>query len=61
MFMLGLNETVDQLTIANSVCWYGHVLTMVASREGHLISRLKEEGEAKEDMEKVGRGRMYEG
>ena len=24
--MLGLNETIDQLAIANSVHWYGHVL-----------------------------------
>ena len=26
MFMLYLNETIDQLAMANSVCWYGHVL-----------------------------------
>ena len=26
MLMLGLNETIDQLAIANSVHWYGHVL-----------------------------------
>ena len=26
MFMLGLNETMDQLAMANSVCWYGYVL-----------------------------------
>ena len=25
MFMLGLNETIDQLAMANSVRWYGHV------------------------------------
>ena len=25
MFMLGLNETIDQLAMANSVHWYGHV------------------------------------
>ena len=25
MLMLGLNETIDQLAMANSVCWYGHV------------------------------------
>ena len=24
--MLGLNETIDQLAIANSVRWYGHVM-----------------------------------
>ena len=26
MFMLGLNDTIDQLTMTNSVHWYGHVL-----------------------------------
>ena len=26
MQMLDLNETIDQLAIANSVRWYGHVL-----------------------------------
>ena len=26
MFMLGLNETMDQLAMANGVHWYGHVL-----------------------------------
>ena len=26
MLMLGLSETIDQLTMANSVHWYGHVL-----------------------------------
>ena len=26
MFMLDFNETIDQLAMANSVCWYGHVL-----------------------------------
>ena len=24
--MLGLNEAIDQLSMVNSVCWYGHVL-----------------------------------
>ena len=24
--MLDLNETIDQLVKANSVCWYGHAL-----------------------------------
>ena len=28
MLIFGLNETMDhQLAMANSVCWYGHVLT----------------------------------
>ena len=26
MFMLGLNETIDKLTVANSVRWYGHAV-----------------------------------
>ena len=26
MFMQGLKETMDQLAMANSVHWYGHVL-----------------------------------
>ena len=26
MFMLGLNKTTDQLAMANSVRWHGHVL-----------------------------------
>ena len=26
MFMLGLNETIDQLAMVNSARWYGHVL-----------------------------------
>ena len=27
MFMLDLNETMDHLAVASSVCWYGHVLS----------------------------------
>ena len=26
LLMLGLNETLDELSAANSVRWYGHVL-----------------------------------
>ena len=26
MLMLGLNEAIDQLAMANSIRWYGHVL-----------------------------------
>ena len=35
MFILGLNETMDQFSIANCVHWYGHVLR----RENGLILR----------------------
>ena len=35
MFMLGLSETIDQLPMANSVCWYGHVLRR---EDGHVLN-----------------------
>ena len=34
MFMLGLNETIDQLAMASSVRWYGHVLRR---EDGHVL------------------------
>ena len=34
--MLGLNETMDQLDIANSVRWYGHVLRR---EDSHVLKR----------------------
>ena len=37
MFMLDLNETIDEMAMANSVCWHGNVLT----REGgHVLRRV---------------------
>ena len=36
MFMLGLNETIDQLTMANGVHWFDHVLRRV---DGHVLRR----------------------
>ena len=36
MFMLGLRETMDQLAMANSVHWYGHVL---CRDDGHVSRR----------------------
>ena len=36
IFMLGLNEAIDQLAMANSVRWYGHVLR----REGGQVLRM---------------------
>ena len=47
MFMLGLNETIDQLAMANSVCWNGHVLRR---KNGHVLRRgldLEVEGQRK--------------
>ena len=37
MFMLGLNETIDQLSMANSVHWYGNVLRR---EDGHVLREL---------------------
>ena len=34
--MLSLNETIDQLALANSVHWYGHVLRR---EDGHVLRR----------------------
>ena len=36
MFMLGLKETIDQLAMANSVCWHGYVLRR---QDGHVHRR----------------------
>ena len=36
MFMLGLNDTMDQLAMVISVRWYCHVLRRV---DGHVFSR----------------------
>ena len=36
IIMLGLNETIDQLAILNSVFWYDHVLNR---EDGHILSR----------------------
>ena len=39
MLMFGLNETLDQLVMANSVCWHGHVLWR---EDGHVVRRALE-------------------
>ena len=36
IFMLGLNETIDQLAMTNSVRWYGHVLRR---EDGDILRR----------------------
>ena len=36
MFMVRLNESMDQLGMANSVSWYGNVLRRV---DGHVLKR----------------------
>ena len=37
MFMLGLNEAIDQLSMANSVRWHGDVLRR---ENGHVLRRV---------------------
>ena len=36
IFMLGLKETIDQLAIANSIRWHGHVLRR---EDGYILRR----------------------
>ena len=50
--MMGLNETIDQLAIASSVHWYGHVLR---TEDGHYLRRalnFEIEGQRKKGMPK---------
>ena len=50
MFMLGLDKTIDQLAMANSVCRYGHVLRR---EDGPVMSSaldFEAEGESKKWM-----------
>ena len=58
--MLGLKETMDQLAMANSVCWYGHVLR----REDDLVFRITldfvVEGQRKKGRPERTWGRQFE-
>ena len=36
MSLLGLSETIYQLVMTNSICWYGHVLRR---ENGHVLRR----------------------
>ena len=47
MLMVGLNETIDQLAMANSVHWYGNVLRR---EDGHVLRELEVEGQRKKGM-----------
>ena len=52
MLMSGVSQTVNQLAMANSVCWYGHVLRRV---DGHVLRwafDLEVEGQRKKSMSK---------
>ena len=44
MLVLGFNETIDQLAVADSVCRYGHVLRredgdVLRREDGHVLRR----------------------
>ena len=52
LFMLGLNETIDQLAMVNSVFWYDHVLRR---EDGHVFRRASDfevEGQRKKGRPK---------
>ena len=52
MFMLDLNETIDQLAMENNVCWYSNVLRR---GDGHVLRRALDfevEGERKKGRPK---------
>ena len=53
MFKLGLSETIDQLSMASSVRWYGHVLRSVDS---HILRRALDFGVV--GQRKIGRAMM---
>ena len=50
MFVLGLMETMDQMAMANSVCWYGQVLMR---EDDHVLRRVLDY--EVEDQRKKGR------
>ena len=57
-FMLGLNETKDQLAMANSVCWYGYVLRR---EDDHVFRRalsFEVDGQRKGGQRGHGRSRL---
>ena len=54
--MLSLNETIDQLAVANTLHWYGHVLKREDSHVLRMALTLEVEGqmEAKADKDEAG-------
>ena len=56
MFVLALNETIDQLAMANSICWYGYVLRR---EDGHVLRR-SFDFEAEGQRKKGGSKRTWE-
>ena len=52
IFVLGLNENIHQLAMANSVCWDGHELRR---EDGHVLRRALDfevEGQRKKERPK---------
>ena len=63
--MMDLNEAIDQLAMANSVRWYGHVLKMeyghvLKMENGHVLRALdfEVEGQSKGGRRGHGRSRL---
>ena len=52
MFMLGLNETIYQLAVANSVRWYGHVLRREDGHASRMALNFEVEGQTKKGRPK---------
>ena len=52
MFMQGSKETIDQLAIANSVRWYGHVLRREDGRVSRRTLDFEVEGQRKKGRPK---------
>ena len=66
MFILGLNETIDQLSMAYSVCWYGRVSRRengdVLRRALHLeVEGQRRKGRPKSNWKKQVEEKKYEG
>ena len=60
MFMLGLSETRDQLAMANTVRWFGHVLRR---EDGHVIRKaldVEVDGQRKKGRPKMTRKKQVE-
>ena len=58
MEMLGLNETIDQLAMADTASWYGHVLRKEDDHALRGALQLDVKGERKGGQKGNGRGRL---
>ena len=62
MMTLGLNKTIDQLAMANSVCWHGQVLRRKDGHDRRRALNFEDEGRMKKGRSKrVLKRRVEEG